>query len=111
MLNPQILNSRAARFRSMTEGGALDVVVIGGGVSVVMLYEVLCRQGYRVAMVDKGDFASGTSQASGMLVWGGLLYLKNLDLATVASLCKARKALMRTCVRQIKPLDIHYISL
>ncbi len=110
MLNPLFLAQRAARFRSMAEGGPLDFLIVGGGISGAMLHDVLCRRGYRVAMVDKSDFASGTSQASGMLVWGGLLYLKNLDFATVASLCKARKALMEKCARQIKPLDIHYLT-
>ncbi len=78
MLNPQILAPRAARFRSMVDGSAMDFLIIGGGISGAMLHEVLCWQEYRVAMVDKSDFASGTSQASGMLVWGGRLYLKNL---------------------------------
>jgi glycerol-3-phosphate dehydrogenase len=109
MLNPLIIDSRAVRFRAMADGGALDVFVVGGGISGAMLHDVLCRRGYRVAMVDKGDFASGTSQASGMLVWGGLLYLKKLDVATVAGLCKARKAMMKKCARQIRPLDMHYL--
>lgn len=63
-------------------GGTFDAVVIGGGVSGAAAYRELDRRGFRVLLVDKGDFSSGTSQASGMLVWGGLLYLKNLDLRT-----------------------------
>ncbi|MEY3235612.1 MAG: hypothetical protein RL230_2883, partial [Pseudomonadota bacterium] len=47
MLNPQILAQRAARFRSMEDGGALDFLIVGGGISGAMLHEVLCRRGYR----------------------------------------------------------------
>ena len=67
-----------------------DVVVLGGGINGACLYDALCRQGYRVLLVDKGDFASGTSQSSGMMIWGGLLYLRNLDLASVFQLSSDR---------------------
>ena len=36
-----------------------------------------------VLLLDKGDFACGTSQASAMMVWGGLLYLRNFDIKAV----------------------------
>ena len=74
------------------------------------LYHELCARGYRTALIDKGDFSSGTSQASGMLVWGGLLYLKNLDLLTVLKLCKARKRLLRGFPNEISVLNLRYLA-
>ena len=85
-----MIDARNARFRNLTDGGPLDALIVGGGITGAPLYHTLCGRGYRVALIDKGDFASGTSQASGMLIWGGLLYLKNLEFATVVKLCRAR---------------------
>jgi len=69
---------------------AYDVAIVGGGVGGVALLRELAQRGYRVLLVEKGDFAGGTSQASGMLAWGGLLYLRNLELRTVRGLSRAR---------------------
>jgi len=72
-----------------------DVTIVGGGINGACLYHHLCQQGYRVLLVDKGDFACGTSQASAMMVWGGLLYLRNMDFLTVAKLSRDREAMIR----------------
>lgn len=76
--------------RTPDPGRSYDVAIVGGGVSGVALFRALARRGHRVLLVDRGDFGSGTSQASGMLAWGGLLYLRNLELRTVAKLSAAR---------------------
>jgi glycerol-3-phosphate dehydrogenase len=99
---------RSYRFQNFVNGEPLDALVVGGGITGAPLYRQLCGQGYRVALVDKGDFSSGTSQASGMLIWGGLLYLKSLDLLTVIQLCKARKELMRDFPDAISVLNLRY---
>jgi glycerol-3-phosphate dehydrogenase len=94
MHSRQAAIDREQRIRNLGQGGALDVLVIGGGSSGAVAYHELCRRGFRTALLDRCDFAGGTSQASGMLVWGGLLYLKNLDLLTVRKFCKARDQLI-----------------
>ena len=63
--------------------GRFDAAIIGGGITGASLYDRMCREGYRVLLVDRGDFGSGTSQASAMMIWGGLLYLRQLDFGTV----------------------------
>jgi len=103
-----IIAERATRFDALASGGVLDALIIGGGISGGCLFDELCQRGYRVGLVDQNDFASGTSQASGMLIWGGLLYLKNLDLATVFRLCNARKDLLEKSPDRLAPLDMHY---
>ncbi len=88
-----------------------DVAIVGAGINGAAAYRELCRLGYRVLLVDRGDFASGTSQASGMLIWGGLLYLRNLDVRTVWGLCKARDRLVREEPGNVETLRFRYLPL
>lgn len=88
-----------------------DAVVIGGGVNGACLYHRLCSLGYSVLLVDQGDFATGTSQASGMMIWGGLLYLRNLDFASVYRFCRARDAMIRDFTDRVGPLPIRFIPM
>lgn len=90
-------------------GQTFDVVVLGGGINGACLYDALCRQGYRVLLVDKGDFASGTSQSSGMMVWGGLLYLRNLDLASVFQLSSDRDRIIDAKAGWMAPMTMRYL--
>lgn len=106
----ELREMRGMRFRNLADGDPLDVLVVGGGMTGAPLYHELCARGYRVALIDKGDFSSGTSQASGMLIWGGLLYLKNLDFRTVLQLCKARKELLGMFPNEISVVDLHYLA-
>ena len=91
------------------ERRVFDVAVIGGGINGVCLYHHLCKQGFSVLLVDKGDFAGGTSQASAMMIWGGLLYLRNWELFTVRRLCTSRDRMLREMSEWIKPRRFRYI--
>lgn len=86
-----------------------DVAIIGGGINGACLYHSLTRAGYRVLLADRGDFAAGTSQASTMLIWGGLLYMKDWELRTVWSLCGSRDRLICDQPRQIQPCTIRWV--
>lgn len=77
---------RQIQFENLRHAAHFDVTIFGGGINGACLYDTLCRQGYRVLLLDKGDFACGTSQASGMMIWGGLLYLCNLEFSSVFEL-------------------------
>jgi glycerol-3-phosphate dehydrogenase len=72
-----------------------DVAIVGGGAQGACLFAQLAGRGRRVLLIDRGDFAGGTSQASAMQVWGGLLYLKNLDLLHVIRLSASRDRLLK----------------
>ena len=80
---------RKASWKSLEET-VFDIAIIGGGINGAAVYHQLCSQGYRVLLVDKADFGGGTSQASAMFIWGGVLYLRNLELLTVAKFCLSR---------------------
>lgn len=88
-----------------------DVAIVGGGVSGVALFRELARRGHSVLLVEKGDIASGTSQASGMLAWGGLLYLKNLEMRTVAKLSAARDRWIGGRSEEVEVAPFRYMSM
>ena len=54
-----------------------DVLVLGGGINGAVSAAALAAQGAAVALVDRGDFAGLTSQASSNLAWGGIKYLES----------------------------------
>lgn len=83
-----MLEARSAKLDSLSE--PWDVAVVGAGVNGATAYHYLGKAGYRVVLLDKSDFAGGTSQASAMMVWGGLLYLAKADIGTVRDFCRAR---------------------
>jgi len=73
-----------------------DVLVIGGGINGAVSAASLTARGARVAVIDRGDFAGETSQASSNLVWGGIKYMETYEFALVRKLCKSRNHLVRS---------------
>ncbi|MEJ7655698.1 MAG: FAD-dependent oxidoreductase [Thermoleophilaceae bacterium] len=62
------------------EAERFDVVVIGGGITGAGVALDAPSRGYSVALVERADYASGTSSRSSKLVHGGLRYLQSFDL-------------------------------
>jgi len=87
-----------------------DVAIIGGGINGACLYHELCARGYRAILVDKGDFAGGTSQTSAMWIWGGLRYLARAELATVIRLSASRDLMVRTLAHAITPQTFRLLA-
>lgn len=73
-----------------------DVLVLGGGINGAVSAAALAARGARVALIDKGDFASVTSQQSSNLAWGGIKYLESFEFGLVRKLCRARNKLIRS---------------
>ena len=71
-----------------------DLLVIGGGIIGAGIAEAASANGLSVALVDRGDFASGTSSASSKLVHGGLRYLQMGDVGLVREAHQERRYLM-----------------
>ncbi len=74
----------------------VDVLIVGGGINGAVASAALAGHGVSVAMVERNDFASFTSQESSNLVWGGFKYLENYELPLVFKLCRSRNHLMRS---------------
>jgi glycerol-3-phosphate dehydrogenase len=60
-----------------------DIVIVGGGVTGAWLSLHCVQQGYKTALIEKGDYASQTSAASSKLLHGGIRYLQQMQLAKV----------------------------
>ena len=71
-----------------------DFVVIGGGVTGAAIARDGALRGMKVALIEKGDFASGTSSKSSKMVHGGLRYLKQLDIGLVKESLSEREKLL-----------------
>jgi glycerol-3-phosphate dehydrogenase len=84
-----------------------DVVVIGGGINGAGLARDLALRGLSVALVEKGDYACGTSSASTKLIHGGLRYLENFDLGLVFEACRERQTLQKIAPHLVKPLRFY----
>lgn len=80
-----------------------DLLIIGGGVTGAGIALEAAARGLRVALVEKGDFASGTSSRSTKLIHGGLRYLKQLDLGLVREVGRERAILYRLAPHLIRP--------
>jgi len=81
-----------------------DALIIGGGINGAGLARDLALRGHAVLLVDKGDFASGTSSASTKLIHGGLRYLENFDFRLVFEACRERAVLQRIAPHLVRPL-------
>jgi glycerol-3-phosphate dehydrogenase len=81
-----------------------DVLVIGGGVTGAGIALDAVARGYKVALVEKVDFASGTSSKSTKLVHGGIRYLPNFDFALVHEALVERGNLLRNAPFIVQPV-------
>jgi len=84
-----------------------DTLVIGGGINGAVAAASLAGRGASVALIDRGDFASFTSQASSNLVWGGFKYLENYELWLVFKLCRSRNRLMKAYPANIRQIGFY----
>src|SRR4051794_1850984 len=80
-----------------------DVVVIGGGVTGAGVALDAASRGYSVAIVERADWAIGTSSRSSKMVHGGLRYLQNFDLGLVREALLERQLLVQLAPHLVYP--------
>ncbi len=83
-----------------------DVVVVGGGITGAGVALDAAARGYSVALLERADYASGTSSRSSKLVHGGLRYLQNFDLGLVREALLERQLLVSLAPHLVKPLPL-----
>lgn len=88
------------RFKDET----FDLLVLGGGITGAGVALDAVLRGWRVALIDKGDFASGTSSVSSKLVHGGLRYLEHGEFRLVHEALHERRVLLRNAPHLVQPL-------
>src|SRR5256885_12264568 len=81
-----------------------DVCVIGGGITGAGVALDAASPGLRTALVERNDFASGTSSKSSKLVHGGLRYLQQREVRLVYEALAERQRLLRNAPHLVKEL-------
>jgi glycerol-3-phosphate dehydrogenase len=83
-----------------------DVVVVGGGITGAGVALDAASRGYSVALLERADYASGTSSRSSKLVHGGLRYLQNFDLGLVREALLERRLMVALAPHLVRPLPL-----
>jgi glycerol-3-phosphate dehydrogenase len=83
-----------------------DVVVVGGGITGAGVALDAASRGLRTALVEQGDFASGTSSKSSKMVHGGLRYLQQHDFGLVRQSLSERRLLLQNAPHLVEPLTL-----
>jgi len=81
-----------------------DVLVVGGGITGAGVALDAASRGLRTALIERDDFASGTSSKSSKLVHGGLRYLQNGDIRLVYEALAERQRLRKNAPHLVKIL-------
>jgi glycerol-3-phosphate dehydrogenase len=81
-----------------------DAVIVGGGMAGAGVARDLAQRGLACVLVEKADFASGTTSRSSKLIHGGLRYLELLDFQLVRESLRERETLARLAPHVIRPL-------
>ncbi len=83
-----------------------DLVVVGGGITGAGVALDAAARGYSVALVERADYASGTSSRSSKLVHGGLRYLQHFDLGLVREALLERQLMVALAPHLVHPLPL-----
>jgi glycerol-3-phosphate dehydrogenase len=84
-------------------GQHFEVVVIGGGITGAGVALDAASRGYSVALLERGDYAVGTSSRSSKMVHGGLRYLQNFDLGLVREALLERQLMVQLAPHLVYP--------
>jgi len=106
-LSPLSWRSRQAWIEGLPSGAGkyFDVIVIGGGISGAGVARDAALRGMRVLLLERGDFASGTSSKSSKLLHGGLRYMETAAFHLVKTSCRERDLLFRQAPHLIEPVN------
>src|SRR5207247_11261159 len=99
---PRLMLSRADALEALS-AERFDVVVIGGGITGAGVALDAASRGYSVALVERGDYAAGTSSRSSKMVHGGLRYLQNFDLGLVREALLERQLMVQLAPHLVYP--------
>ena len=80
-----------------------DLIVIGGGITGSGIAFDAASRGMKVLLLEKQDFAAGTSSRSTKLIHGGLRYLKQLEFGLVRQVGKERAILYKNASYLVHP--------
>ena len=96
--------NRVDMLSRLRAGERFDLLVIGGGATGLGVAVDAAVRGYSVALVERGDFACGTSSRSTKLVHGGVRYLRQGNIGLVRSALRERGRLARNAPHLVRDL-------
>ena len=102
----EVMIEDPAKTAAPQSDGVYDLVVIGAGINGIGIARDAAARGLRVALVEKEDIGSGTSNWSGRLIHGGLRYLEQGDVALVRESLREREILFRLAPHLVKPVPL-----
>lgn len=82
-----------------------DLLVIGGGINGAGIARDASQRGLKVVLVEKDDFASGTSGKTTKLIHGGIRYLEQLNFHLVRESLRERSIILRLAPHLVRPLQ------
>jgi glycerol-3-phosphate dehydrogenase len=88
------------------ERDSFDLAVIGGGITGAGVALDAASRGYSVALLERDDYASGTSSRSSKLIHGGLRYLQNFDVGLVREALLERSLMVKLAPHLVRPLPL-----
>ena len=100
--SPMVFDRAQALQRLATE--TFDVLVVGGGITGAGVALDAASRGLRTALVERDDFASGTSSKSSKMVHGGIRYLQHGDVKIVWQALRERRRLLENAPHLVRPL-------
>ena len=103
MKNIKFTNLERQKTIDSFESEDFDLVVIGGGITGGGIALDAASRGLKVALLEKGDFASGTSSKSTKLIHGGLRYLKQFDFWLVKEVGSERAIVHKLAPHLVLP--------
>lgn len=92
-----------AQYLQQLQNDTFDLLVIGGGITGAGIALDAVTRGLKVCLIEKSDFASGTSSRSTKLIHGGLRYLKQLELGIVREVGQERAILYKNAPHIVIP--------
>ncbi len=82
-----------------------DILIIGGGITGVGACQDAASRGLKVALIERGDYAIGTSSRSSKLIHGGLRYLAQGDFRVTYESCSERALLQELAPHLVRPMS------
>ncbi len=82
------------------------ILIVGGGINGVGLLRDLAAQGVEAILVERNDFAAGTSSAPSRLIHGGLRYLETGEFSLVRESVEERNQLLLNAAHQVRPIPV-----
>lgn len=104
-LSPASLRMDTSLRNELTES-ALDVLVVGAGITGACIAREAAACGLSVGLIDRADFAAGASANCLKIVHGGLRYLQHLDLRRMRESINERSIWLRSAPHLVEPLPV-----